>query len=88
MHRAAPYGRELEPIDQIIERALVDQTRRVALDHRLGDPERLGVEPLVQHAYARAVREQDFDGRASPTKEPPRSRKDGVRAAVTFFLLM
>jgi hypothetical protein len=51
---ATTNRRALESVDQVVERALVDQLRRVAFDHRLRDPERICVEAFVEHAYVRA----------------------------------
>lgn len=63
MNGAAPSDRrEVDTVDQIVERALVDQPRHIALDRRLRDPERVFVEALLEHAYPGALREQDLDG--------------------------
>ena len=69
---AAPgNGREVDAVGQIVERAraLVDQPRDVAFDRWLGDPERAGVQALVKHAHACAIREQDLGRGPAPPEE-------------------
>src|SRR5215212_8280969 len=59
---------EVDPVEQIIERALLDQHRGRAV--RTGrDPERLLVEPLVEQAESRAVEEDALEGRSSLAEE-------------------
>ena len=64
---------DVDAIEQVIERTLVDQPRDVAFDRRFRNPKRRGVEALVKHKYPRAVRDQDL-GRGPTTAEEHEQR--------------
>jgi hypothetical protein len=40
---------EIQPVEQVVERAVVDHPRHVTVERWLGDPKRADVEPLVEH---------------------------------------
>src|SRR5262249_5883387 len=54
---------------QVLERALRDQKRGIASEHRLGDPKRPGIEPLVDDAHPGAVEKQNLQCGAPPPEE-------------------
>jgi hypothetical protein len=47
---------QVDASEQVLELALIDQTSRIAADHRLRDPKRSGIEPLVDDTQPGTVK--------------------------------
>ena len=68
----APTARcwlQIDAVNQVIERTLIDEPRDITLERRFRNPKRGGIKSLVEDADSGAITKNDLHGGAAPSEE-------------------